>query len=126
MMAGVDLVRAEPRQMQAQADLLSDRVQVLFDRSLSSLGYIRRAVTCARAHQRSLNPLLPERSLVGGTVPGYEVDGWLSVGAGRTPPKSSPRSSTSMTDSPILSSVEAGRARLVPTQMTAAPEPVRR
>src|SRR5271155_1203857 len=42
MMAGVDLVHVPSRgEMQAQSDLLSDRVQVLFDPIVSSIGYFK-------------------------------------------------------------------------------------
>src|SRR5580658_1949352 len=83
MMAGVDIVHVPSRgEMQAQTDLLSDRVQVLFDPIISSIGYFKSgqlrplAVTSAAPL-----PALPGVPTVSETVPGYEVDGWVGVGA---------------------------------------------
>jgi tripartite-type tricarboxylate transporter receptor subunit TctC len=88
MMAGVDIVHVPSRgEMQAQSDLLSDRVQVMFDPIISSIGYFKSgqlrplAVTSAAPL-----PALPGVPTVSETVPGYEVDGWVGVGA----PKGTP------------------------------------
>jgi tripartite-type tricarboxylate transporter receptor subunit TctC len=88
MMAGVDLVHVPSRgEMQAQTDLLSDRVQVMFDPIISSIGYFKSgqlrplAVTSA-----ARLPALPDVPTVNDTVPGYEVDGWIGIGA----PKGTP------------------------------------
>jgi tripartite-type tricarboxylate transporter receptor subunit TctC len=88
MMAGVDLVHVPSRgEMQAQSDLLSDRVQVLFDPIVSSIGYFKSGqlrplgVTSATPL-----PALPDVPTVNETVPGYEVDGWIGIGA----PKGTP------------------------------------
>ena len=88
MMAGVDLVHVPSRgEMQAQSDLLSDRVQVLFDPIVSSIGYFKTgqlrplAVTSA-----ARLPALPDVPTINDTVPGYEVDGWIGIGA----PKGTP------------------------------------
>src|SRR5580692_10820550 len=88
MMAGVDLVHVPSRgEMQAQSDLLSDRVQVLFDPIVSSIGYFKTgqlrplAVTSA-----ARLPALPDVPTINETVPGYEVDGWIGIGA----PKGTP------------------------------------
>ena len=88
MMAGVDLVHVPSRgEMQAQSDLLSDRVQVLFDPIVSSIGYFKTGqlrplgVTSA-----ARLPALPDVPTVNETVPGYEVDGWIGIGA----PKGTP------------------------------------
>ena len=89
MMAGVDLVHVPSRgEMQAQSDLLSDRVQVLFDPIISSIGYIKAGQLRALAVTSATRlPLLPDVPVVGDAVPGYEVDGWLGVGApAGTPP----------------------------------------
>jgi tripartite-type tricarboxylate transporter receptor subunit TctC len=88
MMSGVDIVHVPSRgEMQAQTDLLADRVQVLFDPIISSVGYIKsgqlRALGVTSATRL---PLFPDLPLVGDTVPGYEVDGWLGIGA----PKGTP------------------------------------
>jgi tripartite-type tricarboxylate transporter receptor subunit TctC len=83
MMAGINLVHVPSRgEMQAQSDLLSDRVQVMFDPIISSLGYIRGGqLRVLGVTSATPIPLLPGVPLVGDTVPGYEVDGWLGVGA---------------------------------------------
>jgi tripartite-type tricarboxylate transporter receptor subunit TctC len=124
MMAGVDLVHVPSRgEMQAQADLLSDRVQVLFDPIISSLGYIRGGqLRVLGITSATPIPLLPDVPLVGDTVPGYEVDGWLGVGAPTgTPPDVIATLNKSINDGladPVVKSklIELG---FVPTQMTA-------
>src|ERR1700728_3057137 len=79
MMAGIDLTHVPSRgEMQAQSDLLSDRVQVMFDPIISSLGYIKGGqLRVLGVTSATPIPLLPGVPLVGDTVPGYEVDGWL-------------------------------------------------
>ncbi len=124
MMAGVDLVHVPSRgEMQAQSDLLSERVQVLFDPIISSLGYIKGGQLRALAVTSATRlPLLPDLPLVGDTVPGYEVDGWLGVGAPKgTPPEIVATLNKYINDGladPVIKSklVELG---FVPTQMSA-------
>jgi tripartite-type tricarboxylate transporter receptor subunit TctC len=124
MMAGVDLVHVPSRgEMQAQADLLSDRVQVLFDPIISSLGYIKGGqLRVLGITSATPIPLLPDVPLVGDTVKGYEVDGWLGVGApAGTPPDIVATLNKTINDGladPVVKSklVELG---FVPTQMTA-------
>jgi tripartite-type tricarboxylate transporter receptor subunit TctC len=124
MMAGVDLVHVPSRgEMQAQADLLSDRVQVLFDPIISTLGYIRGGqLRVLGITSATPIPLLPGVPLVSDTVPGYEVDGWLGVGApAGTPPEIIATLNKHINDGladPVVKSklVELG---FVPTQMTA-------
>jgi tripartite-type tricarboxylate transporter receptor subunit TctC len=88
MMSGVDIVHVPSHgEMQAQTDLLADRVQVLFDPIISSLGYIKSGQLRALGVTSSTRlPLFPDLPLVGDTVPGYQVDGWLGIGA----PKGTP------------------------------------
>jgi tripartite-type tricarboxylate transporter receptor subunit TctC len=88
MMSGVDIVHVPSRgEMQAQTDLLADRVQVLFDPIISSVGYIKSGqVRALGVTSATRLPLFPDLPLVGDTVPGYEVDGWLGIGA----PKGTP------------------------------------
>ena len=88
MMSGVDIVHVPSHgEMQAQTDLLADRVQVLFDPIISSLGYIKSGQVRALGVTSSTRlPLFPDLPLVGDTVPGYQVDGWLGIGA----PKGTP------------------------------------
>jgi tripartite-type tricarboxylate transporter receptor subunit TctC len=88
MMAGVDMVSVPASsEMQAQSDLLTGRVQVMFDPIVSSMGYIEsgqfRALGVTSAERL---PSLPEVPVIGEAVPGYAVDGWLGLGA----PKGTP------------------------------------
>ena len=88
MMAGVDMVSVPASsEMQAQSDLLTGRVQVMFDPIVSSMGYIKsgqfRALGVTSAERL---PSLPEVPVIGEAVPGYAVDGWLGLGA----PKGTP------------------------------------
>jgi tripartite-type tricarboxylate transporter receptor subunit TctC len=83
MMAGVDMVSVPASsEMQAQSDLLTGRVQVMFDPIVSSMGYIKsgqfRALGVTSAERL---PSLPEVPVIGEAVPGYAVDGWLGLGA---------------------------------------------
>ena len=124
MMAGIDLTHVPSRgEMQAQSDLLADRVQVMFDPIISSLGYIRGGqLRVLGITSATPIPLLPGVPLVGDTVPGYEVDGWLGVGApAGTPPEIVATLNKYINDGladPVVKSklVELG---FVPTQMTA-------
>jgi tripartite-type tricarboxylate transporter receptor subunit TctC len=88
MMAGVDMLHVPYRgEAPAQTDLLSGRVQVMFDPIPSSIGYVRtdklRALAVASAARSEVLPDLPT---VGDFVPGYEVSGVTGIGA----PKSTP------------------------------------
>jgi tripartite-type tricarboxylate transporter receptor subunit TctC len=88
MLSGVDIIHVPARgEMQAQSDLLTDRVQVLFDPIISSIGYIKSGqVRALGVTSATRLPLFPDMPPVGETVPGYEVDGWLGIGA----PKGTP------------------------------------
>ncbi len=88
MMAGVDLFHVPSRgEMQAQSDLLSGRVEVMFDPIISSLGYIRAGQLRALGVTSTTRlAMLPDVPTVSEFVPGYEVNGWLGVGA----PKGTP------------------------------------
>ena len=88
MVAGVDMVHVPAStEMQAQSDLLTGRVQVMFDPIVSSIGYIKagklRALGVTSAARL---PALPDVPTVSEAVPGYAVDGWLGVGAPKDTP----------------------------------------
>jgi tripartite-type tricarboxylate transporter receptor subunit TctC len=83
MMAGVDMVHVPyGGEMQAQAELLSGRAQVMFDPIISSIEYIKagklRALAVATAGRLDTLPGIPT---LGEFVPGYAVSGRSGVGA---------------------------------------------
>ena len=82
-MTGVDIVHVPYRgPAQALTDLISGRVQVMFDVLTSSIGHIRagevRAIAVTTAARSAA---LPDVPTVADTVPGYEYRGWAGVGA---------------------------------------------
>ena len=89
MMAGVDMVQVPSRgEAQAQTDLFSGRSQVMFDPVFTSLEYIRsgklRALAVTGA--KRLDALLPSVPPIGDFVPGYDVEGFLGIGAPKDTP----------------------------------------
>ncbi len=88
MMAGIDMVHVPaPSEMQAQTDLLTSRVQVMFDPLISSLGYIRAGKLRALGITTGTRlAMLPDVPAVAETLPGYEVNGWLGIGVPRGTP----------------------------------------
>src|ERR1700722_18549305 len=82
-MNGVDIVHVPYRgPAQALTDLISGRVQVMFDVLTSSIAHIRagevRAIAVTTAARSAA---LPDVPTVADTVPGYESSGWAGVGA---------------------------------------------
>jgi tripartite-type tricarboxylate transporter receptor subunit TctC len=88
MMTGVQLVPVHYHGTgPAVPDLISGRLQVMFDLVTSSIGYIKAGqlrplgVTTAARYEA-----LPDVPPIGDTVPGYEASGWQGIGApARTP-----------------------------------------
>ena len=80
-MTGVEMIHV-PYHGPAQAltDLISGRVQVMFDVLTSSMAHVRAgevrgiAVTTA-----TRSPALPDLPTIADTVPGYEVSGWAAL-----------------------------------------------
>ena len=89
-MTGVEMVHVPYRgSAPAVTDLLSGRVQVMFDNMPSSISHIKAgtlrvlAVTTA-----TRSPELPDVPTVGETVKGYEASAWFGMGAPKnTPPE---------------------------------------
>jgi tripartite-type tricarboxylate transporter receptor subunit TctC len=88
MMAGVDLVHVPYRsELDAQADLITGRAQVMFNPIISCLGQIQAGKLRALAVTTPKRvDLLPDVPTVSETVPGYEVTGGLGLGAPRDTP----------------------------------------
>jgi tripartite-type tricarboxylate transporter receptor subunit TctC len=90
MMAGVDLLTVHFRGSgPALPELISGRVQVMFDPVASSIGYIRagklRPLGVTTATRIDVLPNVPP---IGEFVPGYEGNGWNGIGApAETPPE---------------------------------------
>jgi tripartite-type tricarboxylate transporter receptor subunit TctC len=89
-MTGTDMLHVPYRGSgPAHIDLISGRVQVMFDTLTASLPYIRsgalRALAVGGPHRYEA---LPELPTVGETIAGYSVSGWGGIGAPRgTPPE---------------------------------------
>jgi tripartite-type tricarboxylate transporter receptor subunit TctC len=88
MMTGLDMVQVPtPSEAQAQSDVFGGRSQVLFDPVITSLGYVRagkfRALGVTSAKPLDTLPGVPP---IANFVPGYDVAGFLGVGA----PKGTP------------------------------------
>jgi tripartite-type tricarboxylate transporter receptor subunit TctC len=82
-MAGVDLRTVQyPGSGPALLDLVSGRVQVMFDLVVSSIGYIR-AGKLRPLGVTSIDPLriLPEVPPIADFVHGYKTEGWYGLGA---------------------------------------------
>jgi tripartite-type tricarboxylate transporter receptor subunit TctC len=82
-MTGVDMVHVPYRgPAQALTDLISGRVQVMFDVLTSSIAHIRAGEVRALAVTTTIrSAALPDIPTVADTVPGYESSGWAGVGA---------------------------------------------
>jgi tripartite-type tricarboxylate transporter receptor subunit TctC len=88
-MTGVDLVRVGYRGGgPALVDLMGGQVQVMFEPTLSTIGYIRAGKLRALAvTSATRSAALPDVPTVGEYVPGYEATAWVGIGAPRnTPP----------------------------------------
>jgi len=90
MMAGVDMLHVPYRgAAPALTDLLGGQVQVMFDITTSSIGYIRAGKLRALAVTSATRvDALPDVPTVGDFVPGYEASAWVGAGAPKgTPPE---------------------------------------
>jgi len=87
-MTGVDLVRVGYRGGgPALVDLMGGQVQVMFEPTLSTVGYIRAGKLRALAVTSSTrSAALPDVPTVGEFVPGYEATAWFGIGAPRNTP----------------------------------------
>jgi tripartite-type tricarboxylate transporter receptor subunit TctC len=82
-MTGIDMVHVPYRgPAQALTDLISGRVQVMFDVLTSSIAHIRAGEVRALAVTTTMrSAALPDLPTVADTVPGYESSGWACIGA---------------------------------------------
>jgi tripartite-type tricarboxylate transporter receptor subunit TctC len=82
-MTGIDMVHVPYRgPAQALTDLISGRVQVMFDVLTSSIAHIRAGEVRALAVTTTMrSAALPDIPTVADTVPGYESSGWAGLGA---------------------------------------------
>jgi tripartite-type tricarboxylate transporter receptor subunit TctC len=82
-MTGIDMVHVPYRgPAQALTDLISGRVQVMFDVLTSSIAHIRAGEVRALAVTTTMrSAALPDVPTVADTVPGYESSGWAGIGA---------------------------------------------
>ena len=87
-MTGVDLVRVGYRGGgPALVDLMGGQVQVMFEPTLSTIGYIRAGKLRALAVTSATRSVaLPDVPTVGEFVPGYEATAWFGIGAPRNTP----------------------------------------
>jgi tripartite-type tricarboxylate transporter receptor subunit TctC len=90
VMAGVDLATVHFRGGgPAVPELISGRIQVMFEPIVSAIGYIRagqlRPLGVTTATRINVLPDVPP---IGDFVPGYEASGWQGIGApAKTPPE---------------------------------------
>jgi tripartite-type tricarboxylate transporter receptor subunit TctC len=90
MMTGIDMVHVPYRGVVlAHTDLMTGRIQIMFDSVPSSIGYIRAGQTRALAVTTATrSDVLPELPTIAEFVPGFEVTGWFGVCAPKdTPPE---------------------------------------
>jgi len=88
MMAGIDILHVPYRgAAPALTDLLSGRVQVLFDPMSSSIEYIKAGrLRPLAVTTRERSAALPDVPTVGDFVPGYEASVWFGLGAPKNTP----------------------------------------
>ena len=87
-MTGVDLIRVGYRGGgPALVDLMGGQVQVMFEPTLSTIGYIRAGKLRALAvTSATRSAALPDVPTVGEFVPGYEATAWFGIGAPKNTP----------------------------------------
>jgi tripartite-type tricarboxylate transporter receptor subunit TctC len=86
--AGIEMVHVPYRgSAPLVVDLLAGQVSAAFDNLQSSIGYIKAGKLRALAVTSATRlPWLPDVPALGEFLPGYEVEGWIGIGA----PKSTP------------------------------------
>jgi tripartite-type tricarboxylate transporter receptor subunit TctC len=121
-MTGVDIVHVPYRgPAQALTDLISGRVQVMFDVLTSSIAHIRagevRAVALTTATR---SPALPGVPTVAETVPGYESSGWAGLGA----PANTPADIVAVLNSAVAEGLATAKLQSSLADLGAAPMPM--
>ena len=86
--AGIEMVHVPYRgSAPLVVDLLAGQVPVAFDNIQSSIGYIKAGNLRALAVTSAARlPWLPDVPVLGDFLPGYEVTGWIGVGAPKNTP----------------------------------------
>ena len=87
-MVGIDMIHVPYRgAAQALTDLIGGQVQVAIVTSAASIEHIRSGKLHPLAMTTSMRlEFLPDIPTVGEFVPGYEVSGWLGIGAPKNTP----------------------------------------
>jgi len=121
-MTGVDIVHVPYRgPAQALTDLISGRVQVMFDVLTSSIAHIRAGEVRALAVTTAArSAALPDVPTVADTVPGYESSGWAGVGA----PANTPADIVATLNGAIGAGLADAKVRASLADLGAAPAPM--
>jgi tripartite-type tricarboxylate transporter receptor subunit TctC len=121
-MTGIDMVHVPYRgPAQALTDLISGRVQVMFDVLTSSIAHIRAGEVRALAVTTTMrSAALPDIPTVADTVPGYESSGWAGIGA----PAGTPAEVTATLNSAIGEGLADAKVDKSLADLGAAPMPM--
>ncbi|HTC03112.1 MAG TPA: tripartite tricarboxylate transporter substrate-binding protein, partial [Xanthobacteraceae bacterium] len=121
-MTGVDIVHVPYRgPAQALTDLISGRVQVMFDVLTSSIAHIRAGEVRALAVTTAArSAALPDVPTVADTVPGYESSGWAGVGA----PANTPADIVATLNGAISAGLADAKVQANLADLGAAPAPM--
>jgi len=121
MMAGVDMTHVPYRgSAPALTDLLGGQMQVMFDTTPASIGFIRAGQILPLAVTTVFrSDVLPDVPTIGDFVPGYEASAWYGIGV----PKNTPAAVIEMLNKEINAAIaeSSAKARLADLGGTALP-----